>query len=167
MAQFKRWLALNQGRCRRDESLLGIRAQKEPTMPQWTVRLPEDLAQQIRKASEERGFSSPRAFIREAVRKELRAQGGAAEGIETRMVASLDRLTSELRRVGSAQQAQFALTDALAKLFLVCVPEPPNDAVDHARSRAMVRYDKFIKSVASSMTGGSRAALTQLVAHDE
>jgi hypothetical protein len=31
----------------------------------------------------------------------------------------------------------------------------------------MVRYDRFIKSVAASMTGGSRAALAELVSHDE
>ena len=134
-------------------------------MPQWTVRLPDELAEQVRKAAEERGFSSPRAFIREALRKELQAHGAPAEELEKRLVASLDRLSGELRRIGTAQQAQFALTDALAKVFLVCVPEPPADAVDHARSRAMLRYDKFIKSVAKSMTGGSRAALTELVSH--
>ena len=136
-------------------------------MPQWTVRLPEELAQQIRKASEERGFSSPRAFIREALRKELQAHSAAAEEVEKRLAASLDRLSAELRRLGTAEQAQFALTDALVKVFLMCVPEPPADALDHARSRAMFRYDKFIKSVATSMTGGSRAALTELVNHGE
>ena len=136
-------------------------------MPQWTVRLPEELAEQICKATEERGFSSPRAFIREAVRKELYARGPAGQEIEDRVAASLARLGGELRKLGSTQQAQFALTDALAKLFLVCVPEPPTDAADHARNRAMVRYDRFIKSVAASMTGGSRAALTELVTHDE
>jgi Arc/MetJ-type ribon-helix-helix transcriptional regulator len=136
-------------------------------MPQWTVRMPEELAQQIRKAAEEHGFSSPRAFIREAVRKELQARGSAGEELENRVAASLDRLSSELRKLGAVQQAQFALTDALAKAFLVCVPEPPNDAVDHARSRAMVRYDRFIRSVAASMMGGSRAALRELITHGE
>jgi Arc/MetJ-type ribon-helix-helix transcriptional regulator len=140
---------------------------KSIVMPQWTVRLPEELAEQVRKAAEERGFSSPRAFIREALRKELQAHGGPAEELEKRLVASLDRLSGEVRRIGTAQQAQFALTDALAKVFLVCVPEPPRDAVEHARSRAMLRYDKFIKSVATSMTGGSRAALSELVSHGE
>ena len=132
-------------------------------MPQWTVRIPEDMAEQIRHAAQERGFSSRRAFIREAIRKELQSRAGPVEELEGRIAASLDRLTSELRKVAAAQQAQFALTDALAKLFLVCVPEPPNDAVGHARSRAMARHDKFLKSVANSMTGGSRAALTELV----
>jgi len=136
-------------------------------MPQWTVRLPEELVEQIRKATEERGFSSPRAFIREAVRKELHVRGAAGQEIEDRVAASLARQSAELRKLGATQQAQFALTDALAKLFLTCVPEPPTDAVEQARHRAMVRYDRFIKSVAASMTGGSRAALTELVSHDE
>ena len=136
-------------------------------MPQWTVRLPEKLAQEVRVASEERGFSSPRAFVREALRNELRDRSGAAEELEKRLAASLDRLSGELRKLGTTQQAQFALTDALVKVFFVCVAEPPSDAVDHARSRAMFRYDKFIKSVAISMTGGSRAALNELVSHGE
>jgi Arc/MetJ-type ribon-helix-helix transcriptional regulator len=136
-------------------------------MPQWTVRLPEELAQQVQRAAKERGFSSPRGFIREALRKELQGSAGNTADIERRVVASLDRLVSELRRLGTAQQAQFALTDALAKAFFVCVPEPPREAVEHARSRAMVRYEKFIQSVAGAMTGGARAALTELVKHGE
>jgi Arc/MetJ-type ribon-helix-helix transcriptional regulator len=136
-------------------------------MPQWTLRLPEELAQQVQRAAKERGFLSPRGFIREALRKELQGPAGSAEDLEKRLVASLDRLTGELRRLGTAQQAQFALTDALAKVFFVCVPEPPTDAVEHARSRAMVRYEKFIKSVATAMSGGARAALTELVKHGE
>jgi Arc/MetJ-type ribon-helix-helix transcriptional regulator len=136
-------------------------------MSQWTVRIPDEMADQIRHAAQERGFSSPRAFMREAIRKELQSRAGPVEEIEARIAGSLDRLAIELRRVATTQQAQFALTDALAKLFLVCVPEPPNDTVGHARSRAMARYDRFLKSVANSMTGGSRAALTELVGNGQ
>ena len=136
-------------------------------MPQWTVRMPEEMAEQTRRAAQQRGYSSPRAFIREAIRKELQWRGAEPDGLESRIAASLDRLASELRRVSAAQQAQFALTDALAKLFLVCVPEPPNDAVNHARGRAKSRYDKFLRSVAQSMTGASRAALTELISNGQ
>ena len=136
-------------------------------MPQWTVRIPEEMAEQIRHVALERGFSSPRAFIREAIRKELQSRVGPVEELEARIAGTLDRLAVELRKVTTTQQAQFALTDALAKLFLVCVPEPPNEAVGHARSRAMARYDRFLKSVANSMTGGSRAALTELVGNGQ
>src|SRR5215472_3623262 len=72
-------------------------------MPQWTVRLPEELAQQVQRAAKERGFSSPRSFIREAVRKELQGPAGDTQDIERRVAASLDRLVSELRRLGTAQ----------------------------------------------------------------
>jgi Arc/MetJ-type ribon-helix-helix transcriptional regulator len=134
-------------------------------MAQWTLRLPDELAQQIRQASEQRGFSSPRAFIRDAIRKELQVRGEAGEQLEARIAASLDRLGSEIQKLGTAHQAQFALTDALAKVILMCLPEPPKDVADHARSRAMLRYDKFIKSVAASMVGSSRVALTNLVSN--
>ena len=136
-------------------------------MPQWTIRMPEEMTERILQASQERDFSSPRAFVREAIRKELQSRTAEASELESRIAASLDRLANELRKVATAQQAQFALTDALAKLFLVCVPEPPNDAVGHARSRAMARYDKFLKSVAKSMTGASRAALTELITNGQ
>lgn len=132
-------------------------------MAQWTIRLPDELAQQIRQAADQRGFSNPRAFIRDAIRKELQTRGEASEELEARVAASLERLRSEMQRLGTAHQAQFALTDALVKVILMCVPEPPKETVDHARSRAMLRYDKFIKSVAASMGGSSRAALTALV----
>jgi hypothetical protein len=125
--------------------------------------MPDELAEQIRQAALARGFSSPRAFIREAIRKELRSQSAEAEELENRIAASLSRMANELRKVTTAQQAQFALTDALAKLFLVCVPEPPSDVIGQARSRAMSRYDKFLNSVARSMTGAARAALTELI----
>ena len=134
-------------------------------MAQWTVRLPDEMAEQIRQTAQTRGFSSPRAFIRDAIRKELRSQASDTLEVEARIGASLDRFASELRKVTTAQQAQFALTDALAKVFLVCVPEPPHDVIGHARSRALARYDKFLKSVAQSMTGASRAALTELTSN--
>jgi Arc/MetJ-type ribon-helix-helix transcriptional regulator len=132
-------------------------------MPQWTVRLPDDLAEMVQRAAKDRGFSSPRGFIRDPLRKELHHHASDADNIETRLVATLERLMAELRRVETAQQAQFALTDALAKLFLVCVPEPPPEVLEHSRCRAMARYEKFVKNVAASMAGGARAALAELV----
>jgi Arc/MetJ-type ribon-helix-helix transcriptional regulator len=131
-------------------------------MPQWTIRLPEELAEQVQRTAKERGFSSPRGLIREALRREVQRTGGDTAEIEKRLAASLDRLCAELRKLGAAQQAQFALTDALAKVFFVCVPEPPGDTVEQARSRAMVRYEKFLKSVANGMTGGAQMALSEL-----
>jgi Arc/MetJ-type ribon-helix-helix transcriptional regulator len=48
-------------------------------MAQWTIRLPDELAEQIRQAAKQRGFSSPRAFIRNAIRKELQGRGESAD----------------------------------------------------------------------------------------
>jgi hypothetical protein len=132
-------------------------------MAQWTIRLPDELAKQICDSASERGFSNPRAFIRDAIRKEIRIRGEASQELEARMAATLERFGSELQKLYTAQQAQFALLDALAKVILTCVPEPPKESVDHARSHAMLRYDKFIKTVAASMTGSSRVVLTNLV----
>jgi Arc/MetJ-type ribon-helix-helix transcriptional regulator len=134
-------------------------------MAQWTIRLPDELAKQIRDTASERGFSSPRAFIRDAIRKELRTRDDGDHELEARIAATLERFGSELQKLGTIQQAQFALTDALAKVILTCLPEAPNDAADQARSRAMLRYDKFIKNVAASMVGSSRVALTNLVSN--
>ncbi|HLH30412.1 MAG TPA: ribbon-helix-helix domain-containing protein, partial [Terriglobia bacterium] len=64
-------------------------------MPQWTVRMPEELAEKIRGATQERGFSSPRAFVREAIRRELQSRTTEAEALEGRIAASLDRLATE------------------------------------------------------------------------
>jgi Arc/MetJ-type ribon-helix-helix transcriptional regulator len=135
-------------------------------MPQWTVRLPDDLAKQITELAKSRGFSSPRAFIREALRKEV-LRVGSSDDLEARLAASLDRFARELRRLQTAQQAQFALTDSLARVIFTCVPEPPGDAIEPARSRAKLRYDRFIKSVALSMAGTSRTAFSELVGRDE
>ena len=98
-------------------------------MPQWTVRMPDELAEQVLQAAQTRGFSSPRAFVRDALRKELN-RGGPNDDVEVRVAASVDRLSRELQKLGTAQQAQFALTDALAKVFLMCVPEPPSEAAE-------------------------------------
>ena len=136
-------------------------------MPQWTIRLPDELAQHVRQAAQERGFSTPRAFIRDALRNELASRPQGGEEVEKRLAASFERVTRELRKLGTAQQAQFALTDALAKVILVCVPEPAGETVDQARSRARLRYDRFLKSVAKAMTGDARAALAELVSRAE
>jgi len=52
---------------------------------------------------------------------------------------------------------------SLAKLFLTCVPEPPPTALDQAKRKARLRYDKFLLSVAQNMASDSRANLAELV----
>jgi len=57
----------------------------------------------------------------------------------------------------------FAAVDSLTRLFLTCIPEPPPDALDQAKRRARLRYDRFLLSVAQNMTSDSRATLTELI----
>src|SRR4051794_973836 len=125
-------------------------------MAQWTIRLPDDLAKAVEETAKDRGFASPRAFIRDAIRKELRSRAEDADSVEARLAATLERLTREVRKLQAEQQAHFALTDGLAKAFLVCVAEPPAEAIEQARSRAKLRHDRLMRSVAASITGGAQ-----------
>jgi Arc/MetJ-type ribon-helix-helix transcriptional regulator len=110
-----------------------------------------------------RGFSSSSSFIRSAIEDQLAEKGTALSEIEDRIAASLDRLARELRSLGTAQQAQFAMLDALVKVVLLCLPEPPADAYEPAKARAKGRYERFLRSVALNMKGDSRSALEGLV----
>ena len=134
----------------------------ELAMAQRTLRLPEDLARQLDDTATQRGFRSASALIRHAIRAELRQGEAGVQHAEERIAASLDRMAQEIRALHTAQVATFALADALAKLFLTCVPEPSGDIVEQARSRARRRYEKFLISVAQGMAGDSRGALAEL-----
>ena len=53
--------------------------------------------------------------------------------------------------------------DSLTRLFLTCIPEPPPEALDQAKRKARLRYERYLVSVAQNMTSDSRATLTELV----
>lgn len=71
--------------------------------------------------------------------------------VETRIAATLNRQAKELRSVHTAQLATFAYVDALTKVLLTCIAEPPNEMIDQAKARAKRRYEKFLVSVAQNM----------------
>ena len=110
-----------------------------------------------------RGFRSVTAYIQAAVTKDLRDSPVDQADREAFVAASLDRLSKEIRTLHTAQQAVFAAVDSLTRLFLTCIPEPPPDALDQAKRRARLRYDRFLLSVAQNMTSDSRATLTELI----
>jgi Arc/MetJ-type ribon-helix-helix transcriptional regulator len=128
------------------------------------IRLNEAEQREISTATKERGYSSPSAFVRAAVRNEL---DGRPElmGAEQRLAAGFDRVIHEVFRVGRGQQALFALVDALTKTLLTCVPEPPSDARQQAVARGRERYDRLMKSAGRAMVGEIRAAMQDLVSH--
>jgi len=127
-----------------------------------TIRCGKDLDERIAKAARDRGFRSASAFIRAAIENEIRLRGGANQQAESRAAAGLDRVSSELRRIATGQQALFAFVDALAKTMLTCVPEPSGDAYQQAVARAKARYDRFLKSAGSGMSGESGKAFIEL-----
>ena len=127
-----------------------------------TIRCGNDLDERLANAAKERGFRSASAFIRTAIENEIRRRGGAGQQAEDRAAASLERVSTELRRLATGQQALFAFVDALAKTVLTCVPEPSGDAYQQAIARARSRYDRFLKSVGSGMSGASGKAFMEL-----
>ena len=128
------------------------------------VRLTREEQRQVDEASKTKGYASPSAFIRAAIRNEL---DGRAEltGTDERMGAGFDRVSHDIFRVGRGQQALFALVDAFAKAVLTCVPEPPPDARPQATARARERYDRLIKAAGQAMSGDARTAIEGLASH--
>jgi Arc/MetJ-type ribon-helix-helix transcriptional regulator len=129
-----------------------------------TVRFSTPEQREIEAATKARGYSSPSAFVRAAIRNELSGRPELTE-TEQRVAAGFDRVVHEVFRVGRGQQAMFALLDALTKTVLTCVPEPPADARPQAVARARERYDRLMKSAGRAMVGEIRAAMEDLVSH--
>ena len=128
------------------------------------VRLTREDQCQVEEAAGNRGYASPSAFLRAAIRNELH---GRAEltGAEERIAAGIDRISREIFRVDRGQQAMFALLDAFAKAILACVPEPPPEARPQAIARAKERYDRLVKAAGQAMAGDTRATIQDLVNH--
>lgn len=129
----------------------------------FEVRLSGELLASAKEAAQSRGFTSLNSFIRTALQNEVRQGETALDKAERMIAASMDRLARDVRTIHTAQQAVFALTDSLARLFLTCVPEPPPEVLDQARRKAKLRYDRFLRSVAQNMTVDSQAAVSELV----
>ena len=116
----------------------------------------------MKRTAQTRGFRSANAYVQAVIVKDMRDSTSDQADREA-FVASLDRLAKEIRTVHTTQQALFAVVDSLARLFLTCIPEPPSNALDQAKRRARLRYDRFLLSVAQNMTSDSRAMLADLI----
>jgi hypothetical protein len=87
---------------------------------------------QVHKVAKERGYLSPSAFIREAMRNEIAGRHGDVTEAEQRLAATMERLSRDVSRGNRGQQALFAVVDTLVKTFLTCVPEPPYDGMSQS-----------------------------------
>lgn len=125
------------------------------------VRVSTEEQREVEEAAKERGYSSPSALIRTAVRNELHGREELI-GIEERVSGSFDRLSTENYRLSRAIQALFALVEALSKAILTCVPEPPAEGRPQAVALAKERYHRLIQSAAAGMSGDSRGAMDLL-----
>jgi Arc/MetJ-type ribon-helix-helix transcriptional regulator len=128
-----------------------------------TVRLSGDEQTQIQRAAKERGYLSPTAFMRAAIRNELKGREGEFTEAEQRIASALERESRDIFRVYRGQQALFAVIDTLVKTFLTCVPEPPRDSMTQSVARARDRYSRFVKAAGEGMVGDSHAAMQDLV----
>ncbi len=120
---------------------------------------------EIERLAKTRGYSSPSAFIRAAIRNEVHGREDLV-AIENRISGSLERLSHENLRLGRALQALFALVDALSKTVLTCVPEPTAEVKPQAVALARERYHRLIKSAGAAMSGDARATMEGLLSHD-
>ncbi len=116
----------------------------------------------VKKAAHAKGFESVAAYLRTLLEQDA-GRTQQQESLEATVAASLDRMSKEVRRLHNANQALFALTDSLVRLFLTCTPEPPPEALDATKRRAKLRYDRFMLSVAQNMTGDSKSALIDVL----
>jgi len=132
-------------------------------MPQRSIRFSDRVLKEVDTVWRARGFASPTAFIRYAVKQELSERQEGLTGAEERIAATLIQVRKDVFRVGRAQQALFAYVDTLAKTLLTCVPEPPAEARPRAVACAKERYDRLIKSAGRAMVGESKLAMEDLV----
>ena len=136
-------------------------------MAQKSVRLPNPTQKRLAEEARKRGYPSASALIRAAIANELEGREIALDATEQRIAGTLERLGKELRRVGTVQHAQFALIDALARILLLCLPEPPPEVHSQALASAKQRHQKLLRVAALSMRGDARAALASLVTDGE
>jgi hypothetical protein len=135
-------------------------------MAKWErfeLRLSEEQLAVVKRTAQVRGFRSVSGYIQTVLTRDLRDSPPDQSDREAFVAASLDRLSKAMRNLHTTQQALFAAVDSLTRLFLTCVPEPPPEALDQAKRKARLRYERYLVSVAQNMTSDSRATLTELV----
>lgn len=114
-----------------------------------------------------RGYSSPSAFLRAAIKKELSERAEGAGPSTDHVVGSLKDVQYSIRRLERAQQALFALVDSLTKVFLTCVPEPRGAALELAFAEARNRHARLLASAGHALLSDSLVAMEDLMKDGE
>jgi|CZKS01.1.fsa_nt_gi Arc/MetJ-type ribon-helix-helix transcriptional regulator len=136
-------------------------------MPRRTIRLTVAIDEQINSAAKLRGYSSPSAFLRAAIKKELGERVEGSGPSAEQIVASIRDIRQDIRRLERAQQALFALLDSLAKAFLTCMPEPRGAALEIALAEARNRHARLLRNAGHAMLSDSLVAMEALISRGE
>ena len=136
-------------------------------MPRRTIRLTAAMDEQIDTVSKLRGYSSPSAFLRAAIKKELGERAEEIRSSTEEIVGCIREVRQDIRRLERAQQALFALVDSLAKVFLTCVPEPRGAAMEPALAEARNRHARLLNNAGHAMLSDSRVAMGELISRGE
>ena len=138
----------------------------EELMPKRSIRLTDAIDQRIQSAAKQRGYSTPSAFLRAAIKKELNEAGEGAAASE-KILGYFREVRQDVRRVERAQQALFALVDNFAKVFVTCVPEPRGEAMQTALGEARNRHARLLTNAGHAMLSDSMAAMEDLISRGE
>ena len=138
----------------------------EELMPKRSIRLTDAIDQRIQSAAKQRGYSTPSAFLRAAIKKEL-DEPGEGSGANEKILGSIREVRQDVRRVERAQQALFALVDNFAKVFVTCVPEPRGEAMQTALGEARNRHARLLTSAGHAMLSDSMVAMEDLISRGE
>lgn len=129
-------------------------------MRKRTIRLSEELVDQIREHGKKRGFATASAFMRAAIERELSGSETMLDGTEERLAATIDRLAGTAP-IESGPAGVFAFLDALTRTVLTCLPEPSGDGhVEGCPREGTLRT--IPQSVGLGIAGDTQAALDEL-----
>jgi hypothetical protein len=135
-------------------------------MPKRTIRLTDAIDQRVHSAAKLRGYSTPTAFVRAAIKKELDELGEGSEAHE-KTLGLIREVRHDVRRVERAQQALFALVDSLAKVFVTCVPEPHGVAMETALGEARKRHARLLTNAGQAMLSDSIVTMEDLMSRGQ
>jgi len=127
------------------------------------LRYDAELDKRIEAATKKGGFSSPSAFMRAAIERELASHESGVDAAEQRIAASLDRMAREIRNQRTGQQALFAFVDVPAKTFLTCVQNRPRMCTTKPSLSASSATTGFSRALALRWWGDSQAATAELL----
>jgi Arc/MetJ-type ribon-helix-helix transcriptional regulator len=129
----------------------------------FEVRLTDEQFATLKQTAQTRGFRSASAYVQNLLRDDAIDRKNDETDREAVVAASIERLSKEIRKLHTAQQAQFAVVDSLTRLFLTCVPEPPAETLDQARRCAKLRYNRFLVSVAQNLNSDAQTTFAELI----